>query len=63
MSAPVLDPRKQADVLAALPRDLPGYTAEWTPGPASPGLALMKIFARFAGILIGGVNRVGDTGL
>jgi hypothetical protein len=60
LSAPVLDPRKQADVLAALTRDLPGYTPEWTPGPASPGLALMKIFARFAGILIGGVNRVPD---
>jgi hypothetical protein len=63
VSAPVIDRRQQADVLAELTGDLSGYTPEWSPGSTSPGLALMKIFARYASVLIGGLNRVPQRSL
>ena len=63
MSAPVIDPRDQAAVLAEMTADLQGYTPEWTLGPGPAGSALMQIFARQAGILIGALNQVPQRSL
>ncbi len=63
MSAPVVDPRDQTGVLAELTGNLPGYTPEWSAGPGAAASALMRVFARYAGILIGGLNKVPQRGL
>jgi hypothetical protein len=56
--APVIDARDRFAVLADLLAHAPGYTPGWSPAPGSAGLSLATIFARYAEILIEGLNQV-----
>jgi hypothetical protein len=58
LNPPVIDPRDQAGVLAGLVTDLPGYTPEWSASTGKTGVTLMRILARYAGVLIGGLNQL-----
>jgi hypothetical protein len=59
-SAPVVDGRDRSGVLADLLAHAPGYTPGWAAVPGSAGLALAEVIARYAEILIQGLNQVPD---
>ena len=63
MNAPFIDGRSQADVLADLAGDLPGYTPELSASAGMASFTLMQILARYATVLIGGLNQVPQRGL
>ena len=63
VAAPVIDNRKQSDVLAELRKNIPGYTPEWAPAEGAAGSALMFIFARYMSILTSGLNQVPNRSL
>jgi hypothetical protein len=58
LSAPAIDPRDQAQVLADLAADLPGYAPELSVTKAAAGMTLMSILSRYAGSLIDGINQM-----
>jgi hypothetical protein len=58
LSAPVIDPRDQAQVLGDLAADLPGYVPELEASKATAAMTLMRIVSRYASSLIGGINQM-----
>jgi hypothetical protein len=62
-SAPLLDGRDQAALLAELYRNLPGYTPAWSPQGGTASAALLRIFARYLEILVTGLNQAPDRNL
>lgn len=58
MSAPTIDGRDAAAILAALLARRPGYTPGWAPEPGGPGESLLQINARYAELLIAGLDAL-----
>jgi hypothetical protein len=60
VASPPLEPRSEAELLAALERRLPAYTPAWKPGEDGPGAALLRVYARFLRTLADRVDAAPD---
>src|SRR4051794_11122745 len=50
--AAVIDGRDSSELLLELMQRLPGFTPDWNPGLTDPGVALARIFSRYAQAVI-----------
>lgn len=60
MSAPPIDDRDAATLLAELEARVPGYTPGWAPEPGGAGEALLRITSRYAELLVEGLRQLPD---
>jgi hypothetical protein len=63
VTASSADPRDERAVLAELGQRLPGYTPEWSPREGGAAHAVMRAFARLAGIVNDRLARAPDRNL
>jgi hypothetical protein len=62
IAVPREDGRTASDILDELIADAPGYVAGWTPDANSAAATLLHVLARFAGLVVSGLDQAPDKG-